>query len=125
MSDTFNDLYGKLINEVFLERARQQLAAGVDGVACADAYADQGKPDFTLAHLLLTDNLSDEIKRDILARAYEQRATLSEEKAESFVSQYNRPFPLIKLEAQKDRHTAQQIRQGRRVRKSSKVMPLS
>ena len=36
-----------------------------------------------------------------------------------FDQQFHRPFPLIKLEAQKDRLAAQQVRQGRRVRRDS------
>ena len=118
----FNELYQGAIKDVFLERAREQLAQGIDGLACAEAYAEQGKPDFALAHLLLAE-APDEVKRDILARAYEQRATISEGKADAFAQQYHRPFPLIKLEAQKDRQTAQQVRQGKRLRKHGK--PLS
>jgi hypothetical protein len=123
MSDTFHDLYADLLHEVFLERARQQLAQGEDGLTCANTYADQGKPDFALAYLLLVD-CSQEMKRDILARAYERRATLSDEKANEFDQLYHRPFPLIKLEAQKDRMSAQQVRQGRKVRRGGKVLNL-
>ena len=79
---------------------------------------EQGKPDFTLAYLLLAE-LSDNEKREIFAVSYEQRAKISEEKAEQFDQQFHRPFPLIKLEAQKDRMAAQQVRQGRRVRRDS------
>jgi hypothetical protein len=123
MSDTFHDLYADLLHEVFLERARQQLAQGEDGLTCANTYADQGKPDFALAYLLLVD-CSQEMKRDILARAYERRATLSDEKANEFDQLYHRPFPLIKLEAQKDRMSAQQVRQGRKVRRGGKALNL-
>ncbi len=123
MSSTFNELYSGLLNEVFLERARQQLEQGVDGIACADAYADQGKPDFALAHLLLAD-APDEVKQAILARSYEQRALISDEKAESFAQQYHRPFPLVKLEAQKDRMSAQQVRLGKRIRRGGKALNL-
>ncbi len=121
MPATFHDLYSNLLNDVFLVRARQQLEQGVDGLACADAYADQGKPDFALAHLLLTD-ASDNIKRDILARSYERRADLTDEKAETFALQFHRPFPLVKLEAQKDRMSASQVRQGKRVRRGAKTL---
>jgi hypothetical protein len=121
MSETFHDLYNGTLNEVFFERARQQLEHGVDGLACADAYADQGKPDFTLAHLLLAE-APDEIKREILARAYERRAELTEEKAAHFDQQFHRPFPLVKLEAQKDRLSAQQVRQGKRIRRGAKSL---
>lgn len=117
MVDTFHDLYADLLNEVFLERARQQLTQGEDGLMCANTYANQGKPDFVLAYLLLVD-CAEETKRELLARAYERRAVLSDEKASEFDQLYHRPFPLIKLEAQKDRMSAQQVRQGRKVRRS-------
>ncbi len=121
MPTNFEELYRRLLKDVFLEQARQQIAEGGDALTLADAYAEQGKPDFTLAYLLLTD-LPDEAKRDIFARAYERRAMFSDEKADAFDRQFNRPFPLIKLEAQKDRTTAQQIRQGKRVRREAKPL---
>jgi hypothetical protein len=121
MSQTFDDLYRGLLKDVFIERAQEQLKQGVDGIACADAYAEQGKPDFALAHLLLAD-APEEVKREMLAHAYEQRAVLSDLKADEFDQQYHRPFPLIKLEAQKDRMAAQQVRLGRRVRRGSKAL---
>jgi hypothetical protein len=110
MNNTFKELYSSLIKDIFLEHARQQLEQGADGLACANTYADEGKVDFALAHLLLSTG-PDDIKHDILARAYEQRARLSDEKAEDFARQYHRSFPLIKFEAQKDRLLAQQVRQ--------------
>src|SRR2546430_17611474 len=116
MPNSFSDLYGTSLKAVFLDLARQQLEQGADGLTCADAYAEQGKPDFTLAYLLLID-ASDEVKRAIFARSYEQRASLSEQKANDFSLQFHRAFPMIKLEAQKDRQAAQQIRQGKRVRR--------
>ena len=122
MSGTFRELYNGILNDIFLERARQQLDQGVDGLSVADAYADQGKPDFALAHLLLSE-APDETKREILARAYERRAAVTDEKAESFAQQFHRPFPLIKLEAQKDRMSARQVRQGKRIHRGAK--PLS
>ena len=94
------------------------MSQGADGLTCALAYAEQGKPEFTLAYLLLID-LSDNEKREILAVSYDQRAKISEAKAEQFDLQFHRPFPLIKLEAQKDRLSAQQVRQGRRVRRDA------
>ncbi len=117
----FAEMYSRLLKDVFIEQARKQIESGADALTLADAYAEQGKPDFALAYLFLTD-LNDEAKRDIFARAYERRAVISEEKAESFDKQYNRPFPLIKLEAQKDRTAAQQIRQGKRVRREAKTL---
>ena len=121
MPTAFADLYGNLLKDVFLELARKELEQGVDGLMYADAYAEQGKPDFTLAYLLLM-NVSDEVKRDIFARSYERRAEISEEKAETFSRQFHRSFPMIKLEAQKDRVAAQQVRQGRRVRRETKTL---
>jgi len=117
--NTFAELYASLLkNAVFTLQAQENLAQGADGLTCALAYAEQGKPDFTLAYLLLIA-ISDNEKREILAVSYDQRAKLSEEKAEQFDQQFHRPFPLIKLEAQKDRLAAQQVRQGRRVRRDS------
>ena len=83
MPGTFNELYSTLSKTIFLDRARQELEQGADGLACANTYADQGKVDFALAYLLLSE-ISDDVKRDILAHAYERRATLSNEKAEDF-----------------------------------------
>jgi hypothetical protein len=119
MPDTFNALYNDLTKEIFLERARQQLEQGADGLACANAYADEGKIDFVLAYLLLCE-APDDVKRDIFARAYEQRAILSEQKAQDFARQYHRSFPLIKLEAQKDRLAAQQVREVKPVLRRGK-----
>ena len=119
MPNTFAELYASLLkNDVFTVKAQENLNQGADGLTCALAYAEQGKPEFTLAYLLLID-LSDNEKREILAVSYDQRAKLSEAKAEQFDQQFHRPFPLIKLEAQKDRLSAQQVRQGRRVRRDA------
>ncbi|HTK09118.1 MAG TPA: hypothetical protein VL485_18250 [Ktedonobacteraceae bacterium] len=118
----FADLYADLSNDVFREQARLILERGADAYACAIAYAQQGKPDFTLAFLLLSEETSDEEKCALLAQAYEQRAAVTDEKAESFDKQFHRPFPLVKLEAQKDRMAARQIRQGRRVRRESRAV---
>ena len=119
MPNTFAELYASLLkNDVFTVKAQENLSQGADGLTCALAYAEQGKPEFTLAYLLLID-LSDNEKREILAVSYDQRAKLSEAKAEQFDLQFHRPFPLIKLEAQKDRLSAQQVRQGRRVRRDA------
>jgi hypothetical protein len=124
MSNSFSDLYGGTLKDVFLDLAREQLEQGADGLTNADAYAEQGKPDFTLAYLLLID-ISDDVKRDIFARSYEQRATLSEQKANEFSLQFHRAFPMIKVEAQKDRQIAQQVRQGKRVRRERKTISIN
>ena len=116
MPGTFAELYSGQLKDVFVEHARQDLEQGADLFMCADTYAEQGKPDFTLAYLLLLQ-VDDAVKRDILAYAYERRADLSDEKAQDLDRQFHRPFPLIKLEAHKDRMAAQQVRQGRRIRR--------
>ena len=121
MPATFAELYSGLLKDVFVEHARRDLEQGADVFMCADTYAEQGKPDFTLAYLLLLQ-AEDTVKHDMLAHAYERRADLSEEKAEDLDKQFHRPFPLIKLEAHKDRMAAQQVRQGKRIRREVKSL---
>ena len=115
MSETFEELYAQQLKDVFKTHARQQLDQGSNALVSSRAYAEQGKPEFTLAFLLLIDLPEDE-KRELLAYAYERRAALSEKKAQQLNSQFHRSFPLIKLEAQKDRQSAHSIRQGKEVR---------
>ncbi len=122
MTETFVELYAPMLKDVFTTRAQTDLDGGADGLACARAYAEQGKPEFVLAYLLLIDE-SEEMKRELLAYSYERRAVLSEGKAEEFDKKFHRPFPLIKLEAQKDRLAACQVRQGKRVRTGTTKMP--
>ncbi len=124
MPDTFEELYAPQLKDVFKTHARQQLEQGANGLVAAQAYAEQGKPEFALAFLLLIDIPEDE-KRELLAHSYERRATLSEQKAEELNQQFHRPFPLIKLEAQKDRISARSIRQGKRVRSTSRIPPVN
>ena len=114
MQNTFESLYSPLLKDVFTEQARQQIVQGAEAWPAARMYAELGKPDFTLAFLLLSEQL-DEEKREVLARAYERRAVLSEEKAAAYNVQFHRPFPLIKLEARKDLLAAKAIRQGQPV----------
>src|ERR1700686_1017775 len=80
VSNTFEEQYAPMLKEVFTIHARQQLQQGADGLALARGYAEQGKPDFALAFLLLLD-IPDDEKREALAQAYERRARLSDEKA--------------------------------------------
>ncbi len=115
MSQTFEELYASQLKDVFKTHAQLQLDQGADGLASCRAYAEQGKPEFTLAFLLLVE-LPEHEKREMLAHAYERRATLSEEKAQQLNIQFHRPFPLIKLEANKDREAARSIRQGKEIR---------
>src|SRR5579872_721005 len=120
MPDTFAELYTPLLkSDVFMTQARQNVEQGADSLTCALEYAEQGKPEFTLAYLLLIE-LSENEKREILAISFERRATISEAKAEEFDIKFHRPFPLIKVEAQKDRLAANQVRQGRRVRRETR-----
>ena len=123
MADTFEEEYGPMLKEVFANHARQQLQEGADGLALARGYAEQGKPDFALAFLLPLD-ISEHEKREVLAHAYEQRALLSEEKAQQLDRQFHRSFPLIKLEAQNDRRRARAIRGEQAVPPNSTSIPL-
>ena len=113
MSDTFESLYAPALKTVFTEQARQQIAQGAEALPTAQAYAELGKPDFTLAFLLLIEQTEEEEKREMLAHAYERRAALAEAKASEFSQQFHRPFPLIKLEARRDLQAAQAVRNGR------------
>ncbi|QBD81400.1 hypothetical protein EPA93_37680 [Ktedonosporobacter rubrisoli] len=124
MAETFAELYKDTLKDVFLKLAQEQLAQGADGLTCADAYAEQGKPEFALAYLLLTD-MTDEAKRDIFARSYEQRASISELKADEFSSKYHRPFTMIKMEARKDRTAARRIRKGQSLPPETKSLFVS
>jgi hypothetical protein len=111
---TFAELYTPLLKEVIAQKAREQLEQGADALAYAHEYAEKGKPEFVLAYLLQIE-ATDEVKRGIYAYAYERRAKLSEEKAQSFSRQFHRSFPLIKTGAQKDRLAANQVRQGQEI----------
>ncbi|WP_069806101.1 hypothetical protein [Thermogemmatispora onikobensis] len=111
MSATFAELYAPALKEVFTVQARQRLAEGVDGLEYARSYAERGKPDFVLAFLLLVE-AEDDLKRELLAYAYERRAVLSEQKAASFARQFRRSFPLVRQSAHQDRLAAQRIRAG-------------
>src|SRR5690348_1136214 len=81
VSETFEELYAQQLKDVFKAQAQAQIAQGADALASSHAYADQGKPEFTLAFLLHVD-LSDDEKRELLAHSYERRAALSEKKAQ-------------------------------------------
>ncbi len=116
MTETFEEQYAQQLKEVFKTQAREQIEQGADALESSRAYAEQGKPEFTLAFLLLAD-LSEEDKRELLAYSYERRAVLSEIKAKQLDIQFHRSFPLIKIEAQKDRQVASAIRRGDEDRK--------
>jgi hypothetical protein len=112
VTEIFEELYAQQLKEVFKVKAQEQIEQGADALASSRAYAEQGKPEFTLAFLLLTDLPEDE-KCELLAHSYERRAVLSELKAKQLDVQFHRTFPLIKIEAQKDRQQARAIRQGK------------
>ncbi len=118
MLKSFEELYTSLTKEIFMEQARQRLEQGQDLLTCARETAERGKPDFTLAYLLLSQ-AEEDLKFEVLAQAFEKRALISEEKAADFDRRFDRPFPLIKLEAQKDRTSAQQIRERKKVRRNA------
>ena len=111
----FDAQYGALVKDVFQEQTARSLAAGEDLVALARAHAARGKPDFVLAYLVTATLPSDE-KRQILAQAFEQRALDAERIATTMSAEHARPFPLIILEARKDRTMAQQVRNGKMIR---------
>jgi hypothetical protein len=112
VAETFEELYAQQLKEVFKTQAQQQIEQGADALASSRTYAELGKPEFTLAFLLLVD-LPEEEKRELLAHSYERRAVLSEKKAQQLDNQFHRSFPLIKLGAQKDRQVARSIREGK------------
>lgn len=118
MGDTFAELYAPILKEVFTVHAREHLLRGADGLECARDYAEQGKPEFVLAYLLLIEAL-EETKHEIFAYAYERRATLSAQKARSFQNEFHRAFPLIGLGVEKDRIAAQCVREKKRVRQDT------
>lgn len=122
MSETFASLYAPALKEVFIEQAQQQIAQGADPLVSAHSYAELGKPEFTLAFLLLIEQPEEE-KRETLAQAYERRAALSQEKAQAYSAQFHRPFPLIKLDARKDLLAAAAVRQNQPIQQ--KTMTLS
>ena len=111
VTESFEEQYAQQLKEVFKIQAQEQIEQGADALESCRAYAEQGKPEFTLAFLLLAD-LPEEDKRELLAHSYERRATLSEMKAKQLDVQFHRSFPLIKIEAQKDRQVASAIRRG-------------
>lgn len=111
----FNGQYQPLCKEVFVGLARESLAQGADAEERARHYAARGKPDFTLAYLLAA-TLPEAEKRDVLAKAHERRAELTEERARDFDRRFHRPFPMLRNDAAQDRAAARQIRAGKAVR---------
>ena len=109
-----------MVNSAMYELAQKAVAGGGDAVALAQVYSEKGKPEFVLAYLLETE-LPDPDKREMLAVAFENRAEQSEEWAKESEARYSRPFPLVHLEAQKDRANARNLRAGKPIRRESKA----
>ena len=66
MPETFSERYAALLkNDVFTIQARENVSQRADALTCVLAYAEQGKPEFSLAYLLLSD-ISDKEKQEIL-----------------------------------------------------------
>lgn len=108
---SFDALYRAQNKDVFRELVARELLAGSDPIARAREYRERGKPEFVLAFLLAA-SLPDEEKREMLAAAYERRAQLTEAKADDLDNRFHRPFPLLRLEATKDRTLARRVRAG-------------
>ena len=111
----FTEQYGGLVKDAFREYVARAQADGADLVTRARDDAARGKPDLALALLCAVD-LPESEKREVLASAFERRATLSEATAAHLSDEHNRPFPLISLEARKDRTMARQVRAGKMIR---------
>lgn len=122
-NSAFDMQYRTLSKDVFHTIVHEQVSNGSDASQQAHAYAERGKPDFALA-FLLESVLPDEQKREVLARAYERRATLTEERAREFDHQFHRPFPLLFSEANRDRANAKRVRAGQALRRDdSRSLP--
>ena len=116
---SFDDQHRALVKDTFRELAQKAIEGGADPTDLAQVYSEKGKPEFVLAYLLESD-LPDQEKRDILASAYETRAAQSEQWARDSEARYSRPFPLVHMEAQKDRANARSLRAGKAARRESK-----
>jgi hypothetical protein len=108
---SFADQFATHNRDVFREAVKRELAAGGDPLALAGEYAARGKPEFVLAYLLAA-TAPDAAKRALYADAYDARAARTEQRADEFDQRFHRPFPLLRLEASKDRATAARIRSG-------------
>jgi hypothetical protein len=108
---SFEAQCGALVKDVFRELVRQAVQEGKDPDEQARAYAALGKPDFVAAYLL-AGSLADADRRELLALAYDTRASYTEERAHDFDRRFHRPFPLLHTDASRDRATARLIRAG-------------
>jgi hypothetical protein len=109
---SFAAQYQSMAKDVFVHLVHDDLAKGTPAEAQARRYSERGKPDFVLAYLLSCD-LSDDEKRELLAESYERRAVLTRKRAEEFSERFHRDFPLLLTEASHDRQMAEQIRAGK------------
>jgi hypothetical protein len=112
---SFTEQYGALVKAAFQVYVAKVRAAGEDLMVRARTDAARGKPDLVLA-LLCASDADDATKRELLAQAFEQRADMAEATAVALSAEHDRPFPLIGLEARKDRTMARQVRQGKMIR---------
>ena len=106
---SFAAQYQSLVKDVLADLVRSDLAKGTQAEAQARHYTLRGKPDFVLAYLLHAD-LPDEEKRELLAEAYEHRATRTRERAREFSQKFHRDFPELLAEAVHDQTKAELIR---------------
>ncbi len=111
----FVEQYGGLVKDAFREYAARVQSDGADVAERAHSDAARGKPDLVLALLCVAD-LPEGDKRELLAQAFERRADVAEATAANLSNEHNRPFPLISLEARKDRTMARQVRAGKMIR---------
>ncbi|MGH2485949.1 MAG: hypothetical protein ACRDHE_08055 [Ktedonobacterales bacterium] len=115
---TFEDQYAVMAKDVFREIVTDAIAEGKLPDEQAHVYAELGKPDFVVAYLLACD-LPDAEKRAVLARAYQRRATYTEERAREFDHTFHRPFPLLFTEAANDKAAARKVLAGLALRPSA------
>jgi hypothetical protein len=121
---SFDEQYRPLLRKAFVAIVERETQAGEKPAAQARMYAERGKPDFTLAYLLVTE-LPDAEKREVYAAAHERRAALTEQRARQFSREFARPFPFLFTDAAKDRALARQIRAGRAIaRGAGRQLPL-
>lgn len=111
----FNDQYAALVKDVFREHVQRDRTEHGDLDAHLHDFVARGKPEFVLAYLVEMA-LDERVKRELLATAFERRAELAEERASMLDAEHHRPFPLIGVEARRDRSMARQVRQGKMIR---------
>lgn len=119
----FAEQYRELVKPAFGTRVDNDLATGVDLVAQARDYATRGKPEFVIAYLvaLPANEMGEDEKRELLAQAFEQRADQTDALAARYDAEYHRPFPLMGIEANRDRQRARQVRQGKMIKPYAKA----